>query len=429
MLKILTVEKGSVGAELGIKCGDYLIGFDGFEAIDELDYLFYNEKEKFSLEIQKKSGKQQIFDIEKFEDETLGLNIEIPETDIKTCHNNCIFCFVAQMPKGLRESLYIKDDDFKYSFMCGNFVTLTNLNDKDIERIIRLKLSPLYISVHTTDENIRTKMMNNRFAGKIKEYIKKLAEGGITLHTQVVLVKNINDGNSLINTAKDLFAYYPYVKTMAVVPCGVTRYREGLFAVEPMDKEYCVNIINLSEKLNKEFKHNFLIPSDEFYFKAEKVIPPYEYYGDFEQIENGVGLTAKFLKDYYNTANKIILNNTKQRLLITGTAAYNFIYEMVEKSKEYIKKLNVNVIKCTNYFFGDTVTCTGLLTGGDIFEAVKNITDYDELIIPSCTLKEFERVFLDGMTVEILEEKLNKKIIISGADGESFFKTLATDKE
>ena len=426
----MNVEKGSVGFELGIKSGDYLIGFDGFDAIDELDYLYYNEKENFNLEIQKKSGKKLIFDIEKYENESLGLNLEIKETSIKTCHNNCIFCFVKQMPKGLRESLYIKDDDYKYSFMFGNFITLTNLNDNDIERIIRLKLSPLYLSVHTTDENLRKKMMNNSLAGEINNNIKRLTDGGITLHTQIVLVKNINDGESLISTTKKLFSYYPYVKTMAVVPCGVTKYREGLFEVVPMDKEYCENIINISEKLNKEFNHNFLIPSDEFYFKAEKALPSFEYYGDFEQIENGVGLTAKFIKDYYETAYKTVLKISKKRLLITGTAAYKFICEMVEKSKDYIENLNVKVINCTNLFFGDTVTCTGLLTGGDILEAIKNIEeDFDELIIPSCTLREFEEVFLDGMTVEVLQNKINKKIIISGADGESFFKTLATDKE
>jgi len=430
MLKIKNVEKNSVGFELKIKKGDFLIGFDGFEAIDELDYIFYNEKEKFSLEIEKQNGKKLFFDIEKYEDETLGLNFELQEKDIQTCHNNCIFCFVDQMPKGLRESLYIKDDDFKYSFMCGNFVTLTNLADKDIERIIRLKLSPLYISVHTTDEKIRCQMMNNRFAGKIRGYIKSLTDGGIILNTQIVLVKNVNDGDILINTARELYSYYPKVKTMAVVPCGVTKFREGLCKIEPMDKEYCENIIKLSEELNKEFKHNFFMPSDEFYFKAEKEIPPFEFYGNFEQIENGVGLTAKFIKDFYDTIKAAALKKPVKKLMVTGSAAFKFITDMSKIAQNKIKNLEVSVIGCKNMFFGETVTCTGLLTGGDIFEAVKDIKDnFDEIIIPSCTLKEFEKVFLDGMTVDALEKKLNKKIVISAADGESFFNTLAMDKE
>jgi putative radical SAM enzyme (TIGR03279 family) len=334
------------------------------------------------------------------------------------------------MPKNLRQSLYIKDDDCKYSFMCGNFVTLTNVTDKDIERIIRLKLSPLYISVHSMDTKIREQMMNNRFAGKIKDYIKRLTEGGIVLHTQIVLVKNVNDGEILTNTAKELYSYYPMVKTMAVVPCGVTKFRDGLYNIEPMDKKYCENILAMSERLNKEFDNNFFIASDEFYFKAERKIPEYEYYGDFEQIENGVGLTAKFIKDFNAAKEKSVLKNPVNRILITGTSAFNFIQNMAEQSKNLIEKLNIKVVKCVNNFFGETVTCTGLLTGLDIYEAVKDIKDdCDEIVIPSCTLKEFDNIFLDGMTVVDLENKLNKKIIISGADGESFFKTLAKDKE
>ena len=270
MLKIIKIKRNSIGAEIGLEIGDSVVAFDGHTAEDELDYLYYCSKDGFTMTVKDgRTGEEVEVEIEKEEDEDLGLTFE-KSTKIRTCHNRCVFCFVDQMPKGMRESLYIKDDDPAMSFTCGNFVTLTNLSDDGLERIVRLKLSPLYISVHTTNPELRVKLLRNRFAGKIKEQIDRLAKGGIEMHCQAVIVPNENDGEELARTARELFAYYPAVKDLACVPTGITKFRDGLTPIPDVDKEYCEKLLDLVDALNAEFGVNFLLPADEYFVKAER---------------------------------------------------------------------------------------------------------------------------------------------------------------
>ena len=427
MLKIKEVEKNSIGEELGLKKGDEVLAFDGHGAVDVLDYLYYDEKESFTLTVRQTDGDESSCEIEKDEDESLGLTFESDNLDIRTCHNHCIFCFIDQMPCGMRDTLYVKDDDYRQSFLCGNFVTLTNLREEDEERIARLKLSPLYISVHTMNGELRKKMTGNRFADRIGVQLKKFAEAGITMHTQVVLARGFNDGKELEFTARELFKLYPSVQTMAVVPVGMTKFREGLTQIPDIDGEYAREIIGLAKKLNEEFDCNFIQLADEFYFRAGSEVEPYEFYGSFAQIENGVGTTAKFLKEIDEN-----LKNGKFKkkiLLISGTSASEFIKRQAQKVQNAVKGLEVKVLSVKNDFFGETVNCTGLLTGQDILNAVqKEGEGYGIIVMPCHVLKEKSDLFLDGMTVKELAKKTGKRVRITNGTGESFVKALSCRK-
>ena len=332
------------------------------------------------------------------------------------------------MPCGMRPSLYVKDDDYRQSFLCGNFVTLTNITEKDAERIIRLNLSPLYISVQTMNGELRKKMLRNRFADKTIEYIKRFAKAGIEMNTQIVLVKGYNDGKELDYSARELFALYPAVKTMAVVPVGLTKYREGLTKLESLEKNYAISVLNQIKALNKEFKINFIQPADEFYFRAELPVEDYSFYGNFPQIENGVGMTAKFIKEFSDSLSPSEFN--KKLLVVSGTSAGKFIEGMAEKAVSVIKGVTVKVIAIENRFFGSTVNCTGLLVGNDIADAVneyieKTGYDFDCLVLPNNTLKTGTELFLDDTTVSWLKDKIKKDIIITDSTGGGFFKALS----
>ncbi len=393
-----------------MEVGDEIIAFDGYPCEDELDYLYYNGETDFQMTVRDKHGKGEVVvDVEKEEDEDLGIEFE-KNTSIRTCRNRCVFCFVDQMPKGMRNSLYVKDDDYGMSFSCGNFVTLTNLSDEGLERIIRLKLSPLYISVHTMNPDLRVKLLRNRFAGKIVEQIKRLAEGGIRMHCQAVLVPNENDGEELAYTARELFKYYPLVEDVACVPTGITKYREGLYPISDVDGEYSKRLLDLVDGLNKEFGVNFLLPADEYFIKAKRPFKTPEFYGDFEQIENGIGMTAKFISEVENAlkeGGRYALKSPKRSLLICGESAADINRRLAVSCEEEIDGLKVDVLAVKNDFFGETVTCTGLLTGADIVRAIKNYEKaYDEVILAGNVCKEFEDVFLCGMTLAEMKDAL-----------------------
>lgn len=427
MLTIKKVAKNSIGKELGLKRGDEVLKFDGHDAEDILDYLYYDEKESFSLTVRQTNGDVSTCEIEKDEGESLGLTFEKDNLDIRTCHNHCIFCFIDQMPCGMRDTLYVKDDDYRQSFLHGNFVTLTNLNEKDEERIARLKLSPLYVSVHTMNGELRKQMTGNRFADKIDAQLEKFAQAGIYMHTQVVLARGYNDGKELEFTARELFRLYPNVQTMAVVPVGMTKFREGLTSIRDIDTDYAKEIIDLARRLNKEFGQNFIQLGDEFYFRAGESVESYEFYGSFPQIENGVGTTAKFLKEIDDNLKKGKFN--KKIALITGTSAQNFVKEQAKKVEQVVEGLSINVIAVKNQFFGETVNCTGLLTGQDILNAVISEGKDSEIVVMPChVLRENTDLFLDGMTVEELAKKTGKAIRITNGSGESFVKALSNRK-
>ena len=438
MLKITKIKGGSIAKELGLEVGDEILAFDGYPCEDELDYLYYLESENFTMTVKDhRTGEEVTAEIEKEEGEDLGVEFE-KNTSIRTCHNRCVFCFVYQMPKGMRESLYVKDDDYGMSFSCGNFVTLTNLSEEGLERIIRLKLSPLYVSVHTMNPELRVKLLRNRFAGKIVEQIDRLAKGGIELHCQAVLVPHENDGEELAYTARKLFSYYPMVRDLACVPTGITKYREGLFPISDVDGEYSKKLLDLVDELNAEFGVNFLLPADEYFVKAGRPFKEENFYGDFEQIENGIGMTSKFLSEARFALDELpasfTLPTAKKSLIISGVSATEINRQLAEECAKKIGNLSVDVLPVVNDFFGPTVTCTGLLTGRDICLAVEqyrqNGHTMDEIILPGNTLKEFEDVFLCGMTLDALKEKLQfKNIRINREGGYGFVDILSTIDE
>ena len=436
MLKITKVQKKSIAADLGFEVGDIVTAFDKIPCVDELDYLYYLEKSSFTMTVKNyRTGEETDIAVEKTEGEDLGLEFEKSQK-IRTCHNRCVFCFVDQMPKGMRESLYVKDDDYTMSFECGNFVTLTNVTDEEIERIVRLKLSPIYVSVHTTNPELRVKLLRNKHAGKILSQIDKLVKGGISLHCQAVIVPNENDGAELKRTAKELFAYYPYVRDMACVPTGLTKYREGLTAIPDIDKAYSEKMLDLIDEINEELGVNFLLPADEYFVKAERELKPIAFYGDFAQIENGIGMTSKFLFEAYEALKTLYnkrLKKGKKSVLVCGVSAAKTLRKLVEKCNAEIEGLQAELLPVKNEFFGESVTCTGLLTGQDIAKALKRYKeekgDFDEVIIAGNTMKEFEDVFLCGMSLKELKKQTRVNIRVNrNNDGNGLIQLLATNK-
>ena len=417
MLKITKIKRNSIAKELGLEVGDEIIAFDGYPCEDELDYLYYADKESFTMTVRDgRSGEEVTVDVEKYEDEELGFEFE-KNTAIRTCHNRCVFCFVDQMPKGMRESLYVKDDDYSMSFTCGNFVTLTNLSDEGLERICRLHLSPLYISVHTMNEELRCKLLRNRFAGKITKQVERLAEAGIEMHCQAVVVPNENDGEEFAYTARKLFSYYPQVRDLACVPTGLTKYREGLYPIGDVDGEYSKKFLDLVDSLNAEFGVNFILPADEYFVKAGREFKPVEFYGEFEQIENGIGMTSLFLSETEAALSQIsqkkggrVATNKKKHCVIgTGVSAKGVLESVARAAEERVDGLTVSVLAVENEFFGSTVTCTGLLTGRDMVNSLKKFLESnpaDEVVLAGNTMKEFEDVFLCGMSLDEMKAEL-----------------------
>lgn len=424
MLEIKSVLKNGIGCEIGLEKGDKILSFDGFDAVDILDYEFYDAQEFFTI-IVLSGGEEVEIEIEKDQTESLGLEFVSDNLDIKTCQNNCVFCFIDQMPKGERNTLYVKDDDYRQSFLYGNYITMTNLSDGDLERIIRLNLSPLYISVQATDETVRKKLLNNRFAGRINAQLKRLNDAGIEFHTQVVLVKGENDGAVLQKTMKDL-SEYENCLSLAVVPCGITEHRENLFPIEDIDEEYSKEVINQVSLFNESLGRNFVLCADEFYVRANQNFEKFDFYGDFSQLGNGVGGFALFESEFNEICEKRTYSRTF--LIATAVSSYDFICRYAKKVESLVSDVKIFVLPCENTFFGKTVTCAGLLTCQDITCAVKNFNqDYDELVISNVMLKNGEELFIDGETVNTLSQKIGKTVRVIADGGESFFNSLSSD--
>ncbi len=414
-MRILGVEKNSIGEELGLKAGDEVVSFDGYKAVDILDYEFYDGSEQFSLGV-KRGEEETLYEIEKDADETLGLEFD-REIPIRGCKNNCIFCFVHQLPKEetLRDTLRVQDDDYRHSFISGNYVTLTNLSDFDVERIVRLKLSPLYISVHTVDDGLRNEMLGIKRSRPILPLLKRFHDAGIVLHTQIVYCPEVNE-----DLERSITELSEICATLAIVPVGLTKNANP--RLRPVNKAEAEKVIALVEKYQKkllgENGSRFVWASDEFYVKAGIPVPGGETYEDYPQLENGVGLLAKFEEDFaYALGNAA---KCKRKLSVaTGVSAYEFIKAHAEILN---KKLgcDITVYQIENRFFGDTVTVAGLIVGRDIYETLKDKDLGERLIIPSVMLREFQDVFLDNMTVSRLEEKLNVKITVADSSGDGF---------
>lgn len=423
MAKIIAVQKGGIGEEIGLEIGDELLGFNGEQIVDVLDYAFYDSQEEFTLNLRTKQGEKVDIEIEKEEDESLGLELdESVQLEPMRCKNKCLFCFVDQLPKGMRDTLYVKDDDYRLSFVSGNYVTLSNIGQKELDRIAKLRLSPLYISVHAFDREIKTKLVSNPESAKVFDKMDFLANHGITMHTQIVLCKNINDGKVLDKTLEELYKRYPSVKTVAVIPVGLTGHRQKLYPLESFGKEDAVKVIAQVEEFNKKAGGEFCWCSDEFYIKAEKQLPPYESYGDFDQIENGVGLCAEFEEEFLSALDEVGGSKAELNIAsVTGQSFKDILKSLCEKLKDKYPNVNLRVKDIYNDFFGRSITVAGLITAGDIIKQFKDAPEYT--IIPSNMLREFTDTFLDGITVSELEKALGTHIVVSHG-GEDYVKII-----
>ncbi|MBC2399164.1 DUF512 domain-containing protein [Clostridium tetanomorphum] len=414
-----------IAEEVGIEVGDILLTVNGEEIKDILDYKFLMADEYINIEIEKKDGEIWELEIEKDYDEDLGVEFKKSIMDeARSCHNKCIFCFIDQLPKGMRETLYFKDDDSRLSFLQGNFVTLTNMKDEDIDRIIKYRISPINVSVHTTNPELRKQMLNNRFAGNIYERLVKLSKADIKINCQIVLCPDINDKEELVRTVEDLYKLYPSVENVAVVPVGITRYREGLHNLKLFNKESALreleNINKLQQKYMKEIGTPFVRLSDEFYIIAEKDVPEKGFYENFHQLEDGVGMIRIF-RDYIENNLKNVNRDKKGSFtVVTGKSAFNEISNGCKKIHMVNNKIKIDVVKIINNFFGDTITVAGLITGKDIMDGLKEEVVGDYIMISRNMLRAGEDIFLDDVTVQDIEKYYNKKVIVCEYTGEDF---------
>lgn len=425
---IKSVDRGSPAERAGITAGDMLVSINGNEIVDVLDYRFYQNEKRLVLEVLK-NGKLKKIKIRKGEYDETGMEFETYLMDKQhSCRNKCIFCFIDQLPDGMRESLYFKDDDSRLSFLFGNYITLTNLSEHEVERIIKMHISPINVSVHTTNPGLRVKMMKNRFAGEKLALLKRFSDAGIALNCQLVLCPGWNDGDELRRSLSDLLKY-PTVGCIACVPVGLTKYREGLEKLEPFSKERSAEVIDIIDSFGDEcFKtrgERICYAADEFYLKAEREIPEPDFYGDFLQLENGVGLWSLFKSECEQAVEDINQNETERNVSVaTGVAAAPLISYAARLCEKKVKGLHVTVHTVINNFFGENITVAGLVTGGDIIEQLSGKPLGSELLIPSVMLRQGEDCFLDDITVPELEEKLAINVKAVSGDGYEFIDAL-----
>lgn len=420
---ITDVPKGSPAYKKGIRPLDTLVSIDGNDIMDVLDYRFYQNNSKIKVEFINKKGKIKLINIKKKEYEELGLEFETYLMDEKrSCKNKCVFCFIDQLPKGLRETLYFKDDDSRLSFLFGNYITLTNITEHEVERIIKMHISPINISVHTTNPELRVQMMKNKNAGKVLEIIKRFNDADIKINCQMVLVPGMNDGEELRKTLEDLTAL-KNAECIAAVPVGITGHRENLPQIEPFNKETAKGVIEVIDRFGdeciKKYGERRVYAADEFYVLAEKNLPNASHYGEFHQLENGVGLVPLLLSEVNEAIENTDYKMEGKRIITmaTGEAAFPFISQIVDKIKYKWDNLECKVIAIKNNFFGGKITVAGLVTATDIKEQLKNIDLGDELLIPSVMLRESGDMFLDSITVDELSEALGVKITTVDNDG------------
>lgn len=433
MVKITDVLERSRAERAGIRSGDILISLNSKEINDVLDYRFYLAEKELSVRVLR-DGKELEFAIHKQEYDDIGLDFETPLMDKKhSCENKCIFCFIDQLPRGLRSSLYFKDDDSRLSFLHGNYITLTNLKEKDIDRIISMHISPVNVSVHTTNPELRVKMMKNKRAGEVLSYLRKLADANISICAQIVLCKGINDGEELTRSMRDLTAYFPALQSVSVVPAGKTRFREKLYPLESFSKDDCRAVIAqveaFAERCFEEYGSRLFFCADELYIKAGLALHDEEYYEGYPQIENGVGmitsLKTEFEYENENISDLLPLATAPRRVsVVTGMAAKDTVEQMCRVLSERVEGLDISVYPIINNFFGEEITVSGLLTGADIYDQLKNVDLGDELILPPNVLRAEGDLFLCGMSLDELSEKLSVRVRLSSDDGRGFISAL-----
>ena len=433
MVKILAVLPRSIAEKAGICGGDVLVSINQNEIRDVLDYRFYLTDTSVSITLLRNDESFTVH-INKGEYDDIGLSFETPLMDKKhSCTNKCVFCFIDQLPPGMRESLYFKDDDDRLSFLHGNYVTLTNLKDEDIDRIIKMHISPVNVSVHTTNPELRVKMMKNKHAGEVLSYLDRMADAGIALCTQIVLCKGLNDGAELDRTLHDLIKYHPSLRSCSIVPVGLTKYREKLYPLEAFSPDECAAVIKQVNAYGdwclKEFGTRIFYCSDEFYIRAGLPLPDEDFYEDYSQIENGVGMLTSMKAEFdmeLDYLDELLVDFRAPRTVsvITGMAAYDHISSLAKELSSRVDGLDVKVYPITNNFFGERVTVAGLITGGDVVEQLCGKELGDELLFPSVMLRADGDVFLDDMTPDTLSKHLGVPVRATESDGAKFLSAL-----
>ncbi len=429
MVKITLVERRSRAARAGLREGDILLSINGNEINDVLDYRFYLAEERINIcYLRGKKERRALIKKQQYDD--IGLDFETPLMDKKqTCKNGCIFCFIDQNPEGMRESIYFKDDDSRLSFLHGNYITLTNMTDADIARIVKMRFSPINVSVHTTNPELRVKMMKNKRSGEVLKYLNDFKNAGLSICAQIVLCRGINDGEELMRSMRDLAALAPEMKSVAVVPAGLTKYRDKLYPLTDFSPKEAAEVLDMINSFGDELKATLgtrlIYAADEFYLKAGREIPDADYYEDYPQIENGVGMLRSFADEFGVGAGDVAdlvssLDSHRTVTVVTGVASYPLLESLARKLESLTDKLTVNVREVKNHFFGESITVSGLLTGVDIIAALRDCDLGDELILPANCLRAGEDVFLCGTTLDELREALKTNVRVCENDGFGF---------
>ena len=430
---IKEVLPGSIAAELDIAAGDRLLAINNEIIEDIFDYQFYVEDTYIEILIEKPDGEQWVLEVDKDEDEDLGIIFDNGlMDDYRSCHNKCIFCFIDQMPKGMRDTLYFKDDDSRLSFLQGYYVTLANMSDHDLDRIIKYHLSPINISFQTMNPQLRCKMLNNRFAGEALKKVDRLFDAGITMNGQIVLCKGVNDGAELEFSIREMMKYLPNLESVSVVPVGLSKYRDGLYPLMPFTredaKEVLATIHHFQREIYEKYGTHFIHASDEWYILAGEELPPEENYDGYLQLENGVGMIRLLLSEFQDAMEKlrkeqendVILMREQEISMVTGKLAFPYIRQMAEEMMRTLHGLTIHVYGIRNDFFGEMITVSGLLTGQDIIKQLKGQPLGERLLLPQNVLRSGEDVFLDDVTVPELEKALQVRVDIVKSSGYDF---------
>ncbi|MBE5865077.1 MAG: DUF512 domain-containing protein [Lachnospiraceae bacterium] len=441
---IKSIKENSIAQELELEAGDKILAIDNTEIEDIFDYQFLIQDSYIEMLVEKSDGEQWLLEIDKDPDEDLGIEFDNGlMDDYRRCHNKCIFCFIDQMPKGMRETLYFKDDDSRLSFLQGNYVTLTNMSDHDIERICRYHLSPINISFQTMNPELRCKMLNNRFAGEALKKVDRLNEADIVMNGQIVLCKGVNDGAELEYSIKELMKYIPNLQSVSVVPVGLSKYRDGLYPLEPFEKEDAKAVLELIHRYQQEcfekYGCHFIHASDEWYVLAEEELPEEERYDGYLQLENGVGMLRLLLDEFNDGLARLDevcpeaakfcckTDDAMQKhtiSMVTGLLALPYIQRMCDAVMEQFPQLDIHVYGICNDFFGERITVSGLLTGQDIAAQLKEKDLGERVYLPQNVLRSGETVFLDDLTVSELEETLQVPIYIVKSSGYDFLEAV-----